>query len=168
LFIKNKFKFSRNIRSLKTITNDNVNIDNKDCGEIDFIIVDEQNNRLIVADSKYNKTRYEGVGYRTDYTNFTKYETQIQKKINWVQGNIGIVQTHFRKIYKNDNIYFENFNVIGMFLINTPTFYMYNSKYLVLTLNKVEDFLNNVDVNPMIKIQHKNSTYEYEYPYFTV
>ena len=134
---KNHLKFARNIKSLKTLTNNNINIDNAQCGEVDFIIIDEEHRRVIVAESKYNKAKYEGVGYRSDYSNFTKYEIQIEKKLTFVRQNIELVQTHFRRIYNSNEIEINDFDVVGAFFINTPTFYMYNSVYSVELDGKV-------------------------------
>lgn len=164
----NNLKFARNVKSLKTNTANNVNIDNHLCGEIDFIILDENKNQVIVADSKYNKARYEGVGYRTDYTNFkNKYETQLSKKIQWIKQNLQLVQSHFRKIYNKPEILIENYSVIGAFFINTPTFYMYNSEFIVITVSKFNKYLQDGIINEPINIENEGLNYEYIYPYFT-
>lgn len=165
----NNFKFARNVKSLKTSTANNVNIDNHLCGEIDFIILDESRNIVIVADSKYNKAKYEGVGYRTDYSNFiNKYETQLSKKIQWIEQNLLIVQSHFRKIYNSPELFIENYNVSGAFFINTPTFYMYNSKFMVVTIAKINQYLQDGIINEPINIEYEGLNYEYTYPYFTI
>ncbi|MFD1605850.1 hypothetical protein ACFSJW_04540 [Flavobacterium artemisiae] len=161
----NNLKFSRNITSLKTTTKNNYNIIDK-CGEIDFIIIDDQNKRIIVADSKYNKARYEGIGYRSDYTNFIKYESQIGKKIIWIKDNIDKIEIHFKKLYNDDNLKLNEFTVTGAFFINTPTFYMYNSKYSVATLNKIDNYLKNINITPDIRIIFEDKKYDYSYPYF--
>lgn len=168
-FLLNNYKFARNVKSLKTSSPNNVNIDNQLCGEIDFIILDEIRNVVIIADSKYNKSGYEGVGYRQDYSNFkNKYETQLKKKIEWIEQNLSIVQAHFRKIYNNPELLIMNYNVKGAFFINTPTFYMYNSQFMVVTVSKINQFLEDGRINEPINIEYEGLIYEYKYPYFTM
>lgn len=164
----NNFKFARNVKSLKTSTPNNFNINNHLCGEIDFIILNEKQNLVIVADSKYNKARYEGVGYRTDYSNFkNKYEPQLSKKVQWIEQNLPIVESHFRKTYNKPDFSIKNYSVIGVFFINTPTFYMYNSKFIVITVSKINQYLQDGNINKPINIEYEGLNYEYTYPYFS-
>ena len=167
-FNSNKILFARNIKSFKTLTNNNINIDNANCGEIDFIFIDEVRKEIVVADSKYNKARYEAVGYRQDFTNFVnKYEPQLQKKINWVTSNISVVNQHFIKIYNDKDIDFTSYKVIGMFLINTPTFYMFCSNYLAVDIENFEHHIKGRDVYPDITLQLEDGNQKvYKYPYF--
>jgi len=140
---KRGFHFVRNIKSFKRLEADNINIDNEVAGEIDFIIIDKTKNKIIVADSKYNKAKYEAVGFRTDNTNFiTKYEPKLKKKIDWVEDNKLIVQEHFKIIYNIDKFDITKYEVIGLFFINTPTFYMFNGTYKAITLNNLENYLS--------------------------
>lgn len=162
------FKFARNVKSLKTSTPNNINIDNSACGEIDFIILNEQKQEIVIADSKYNKARYEAIGYRADYTNFEKYELQLERKILWIEQNKETVQSHFRKIYNNQSIEIANFSVTGAFFINTPTFYMYNSKFNVVPVSKIHEYLEGIDINPPINITYDGIDYNFNYPYFTI
>jgi hypothetical protein len=139
---KKRFRYCRNIKSFKQASKTNVRIDNEVAGEIDLIVVNPRLKTVFVADSKYNRARYEGVGYRNDYTNFIKsYEPQLSKKINWVSNNLKILQEHLQIIYNSQLIDLTNFKVEGIFIINTPTFYMFNGKYKAITLRQIGDFL---------------------------
>ncbi|WP_418121715.1 hypothetical protein ACNFU2_11395 [Chryseobacterium sp. PTM-20240506] len=166
----NNILFARNIKSLKTSTNNNVNIDNSVCGEIDFIFIDEIRKEVIVADSKYNKARYEAVGFRQDFTNFVKkYEPQLQRKIDWINNNISILNQHFIKILNNSNIDFTTYNVKGMFLINTPTFYMFCSSYLTIAIENFERYIKGKSVYPDITMEFEPGQFKtYKYPYFKI
>jgi hypothetical protein len=140
---KRGFRYVRNIKSFKRMGTDNVNIDNEVAGEIDFIIIDSSTNKIIVADAKYNKAKYEAVGFRTDNTNFiTKYEPKLQKKIDWISANKLIVQEHFKIIYGINDFDLSSYEVIGLFFINTPTFYMFNGAYKAITLNQLDNYLS--------------------------
>jgi len=163
----NKNLLARNITSLKTSTNNHVNIVSS-CGEIDFIYVDEFRKEIVVADSKYNKARYEAVGYRQDFTNFTsQYEPKLQKKIDWVTKNISILNQHFAKIYNDSNIDISSYKVIGMFLINTPTFYMFCSNYLTIDIENFVHYVKGRNVYPDLTLPFEDGTQKiYTYPYF--
>ena len=143
ILIKRDLRYVRNIKSFKRLGADNINIDNKVAGEIDFIIIDNLAKKIIVADSKYNKAKYEAVGFRTDNTNFIRdYEPKLKKKIEWVYLNKFIVQEHFKIIYNIKDLDLSNYDVIGLFFINTPTFYMFNGAYKAITLNQLENYLS--------------------------
>lgn len=73
--------YTRNIKSFKQFSGDNLRIDNPTCGEIDYIVVNLSIKKIFIADSKYNRVRYEAVGFRMDYSNFIKtYESQLERK----------------------------------------------------------------------------------------
>ena len=167
--LKNRnLRFVRNIKSFKRPNTNNINIDNELAGEIDFIIIDSFRKRLIVADSKYNKAKYEAVGYRTDNTNFIdRYEPKLKKKIDWVYDNKQIVQDHFQIIYNLDKLDISDYKVIGLFFINTPTFYMFNGQYKAITLNHLDSYLSNDYEEFKIKYKNEEGVEELIYhPYF--
>jgi hypothetical protein len=84
--VKNKsLLYCRNIKTFKQPSKSNIRIDNELAGEIDLIVVNPTLKKVFVADAKYNRARYEVVGYRNDYTNFLKsYEPQLKKKVEWI------------------------------------------------------------------------------------
>lgn len=134
--------FVRNIKSFKQPNGDNVNINNGVAGEMDFIIINRRLKKIYVADSKYNRARYEVVGFRNDLANFeSQYEPKLFKKLNWVANNIQIVQNHFRIVYNMPQLDLMDYTVEGVFFINTPTFYMFNGNYQAVTLNNTRAYL---------------------------
>lgn len=165
---KRGLRFVRNIKSFKRPNQNNVNIDNSTAGEIDFIIIHSSVKKLIVADSKYNKAKYEAVGYRTDNTNFiTVYEPKLKKKIDWVFDIKSIVQEHFKIVYNIQDLDLSDYEVVGLFFINTPTFYMFNGRYKALTLSQLDVYLS--EDYKEIKIPYTNSggvEIVIEHPYF--
>lgn len=168
LLLINNIKYARNLKSFKTLSASNINIDNQICGEIDFIIIDSIRKEIIIADSKYNKARFESVGYRQDFTNFNKkYETQLSKKIEYISQNKEVVQIHFNKIFSNFNESILEYNVIGMFIINTPTFYMFCSPYLTIDKHNFEKYILGNEVYPEISLEYEqNKIVKFNYPYF--
>lgn len=164
--------FVRNIKSFKQPNGNNVNIDNQTAGEIDFIILNGKLKKIFVADSKYNRARYETVGFRNDLANFVSdYEPKLAKKLNWVKGNVQLVQNHFRIIYNQRDLNLEGFSVEGVFFINTPTFYMFNGNYNAITLNSLRSFITGRFENKKFiylnKDPNADNMYDIiEHPYF--
>lgn len=160
--------FCRNIKSFKLSKSDSINIDNELAGEIDFIIINKKNSIIYVADSKYNKAKYEAVGYRADYSNFLKsYEPQLSKKVNWINDNKEVLEKHLKIINNLTELDLSSFNVEGVFFINTPTFYMFNGKYKAITLNHIADYITGINVYK--EIAYKDSIQEIRtinHPYF--
>lgn len=62
----------------------------------------------------------------------------------------------------------DDFEVIGVFLINAPTLYMYNSSYKCYTIYDFERVLNNE--NPfnefVIYAEDRKKIYKFNHPYF--
>ncbi|MBS2212220.1 hypothetical protein KEM09_12450 [Carboxylicivirga mesophila] len=168
VLLKHGFKYCRNIKSFKRPNTHNLNIDNQLAGEIDFIIINEESRKIFVVDSKYNKARYEAVGYRTDYTNFIKsYERQLKRKIDWVSGNKEILQEHIKIMYNVADYEITEYDVEGLFFINTPTFYMFNGEYKAIPKNKIEVYLIGDYTLPVIEYQnHKGEKVQVQHPYF--
>ena len=170
ILLRLKIPFCRNVKSFKRPGQNNINIDNALAGEIDFIIINSNNQKIYVADSKYNKAKYEAVGYRTDNSNFIdKYEAQLLKKVKWINENKNIVQDHFNMIYIGHQIDLTEYTIEGLFFINTPTFYMFNGKYKALTIDKTEGYLNGTFDFPALKYSRDNHhDIVINHPYFNV
>lgn len=168
ILVEKKLLYCRNIKSFKQPRKDNINIDNQLAGEIDYIIVNRKSKLILVADSKYNKTRYEAVGYRTDTTHFIKkYEPQLERKITWISLNKDILQEHLKIIYNIVDLDILNYDVQGVFFINTPTFYMFNGKYKAITLAQTADYLDGKYAYPTVSYENENGEKSIiEHPYF--
>lgn len=148
--VKSKgFLYCRNIKSFKQVSKkSNINIDNEIAGEIDLIVVCPDQKIIYVADAKYNRARYEAVGYRMDYTQFINpdkphksYETKLTKKVAWVSKNMNVLREHLNIVYNKSDIDLHGAKVEGIFIINTPTFYMFNGQFKAITLKQFGDFI---------------------------
>lgn len=168
ILLEKELLYCRNIKSFKQPNSGNIRIDNELAGEIDYIVVNVELKKIFVADSKYNKTKYEAVGYRTDYSNFLKsYEPQLQKKINWISDNKNILQEHLKIVYKALKLDLSEFEVDGIFFINTPTFYMFNGKYKAITLKQIPDYLDGKYEYPTVFYENRNGEQSIiNHPYF--
>lgn len=170
--IKSKdFFYCRNIKTFKQPSGSNLRIDNALAGEIDFIIVNQELQRIFVADAKYNRARYEGVGFRNDYSNFLdSYEPQLKKKVDWIANNLTVLQEHLKIINNLAVLDLTSYEVEGIFLINTPTFYMFNGTYKAITLKQTSEFIDGKYEYPHLMISNEDGEDEYvmmvQHPYF--
>jgi hypothetical protein len=167
--IKSKqYYHCRNIKSFKQRSGPNIKIDNEQVGEIDFIAVNSDLKTIYVIEAKYNKVRYEAVGYRTDNTNFiNQYESKLKRKLIWLKDNVSVLQSHLQIINNTDKIDLTGYEVDAVFVINTPTFYMFNGDFKALTLNRFSDFMDGSYDYPRLLIEDSDEgAYYIQHPYF--
>jgi hypothetical protein len=108
-----------------------------------------------------------------DYKSFTKekngFNKKLEKKVEWIKSNIGIVQEHF-ELTKQITSTIRNFNVECFFVINTPTFYMYYSDLRIYTFHDVAKVLTDqyIDKQYSLVIEEEDGirTVMIKYPYF--
>jgi len=163
---KNNLIFSRSIKSL-TQKGDNVNIENATVGEIDFIIVNFETKTVFITEVKYNRARYEPVGFRNDYSNFKRtYEKKMTRKVKWIKENLSILSEHFSILNNLQNLDLSDFTIEGVFFINTPTFYMFNGDYEAITLKNISDYLIGKYDYPEFKIIEDKKEIIVKHPYF--
>lgn len=173
VLIEKGFLFCRNIKSFKQPSKSNIRIDNELAGEIDFIIINIDLKLVFVSEVKYNRARYDTISYRTDNSNFiNSYEPKLNKKVNWIKNNLVILQEHLKIIYNKQDISILDFNVHGVFLINTPTFYMFNGLFKAITLKQVGDYFEGKYDYPQLFITREEGNLEsfmmVRHPYFRV
>lgn len=169
IFIDNKFPYCRNIKSFKQKNGkSNVKIDIEGLGEIDFIILNKEKRIIFISDTKYNRARYDAVGYRTDYTNFREYEKKIEVKRDWLIDNLQVLQEHLEIMFHIDYCILD-YKIEAIFFINTPTFYMFNGKYKAITLIRIKEYIEGSWDYPTIKLRDNSNKrlLNYTYPYFS-
>jgi hypothetical protein len=167
---ENEIFFFRNITSFNDGKN-SVSINIASVGEIDFIWLDTKYNKIVVADCKYNRARYDMIAFSSDYTNFKdSYETKIANKVKWVDENRDVVYSHFERQFTGLNITIEQYEVEKLFIINTPTFYMYMNRVNTVCFFNLEEFILKGYMHPDIILRLKNgnkTTIKLKpYPYF--
>ena len=71
---------------------------------------------------------------KLDYYNFTSnsgnnqaYDIKLYKKVDWIKENLSLVEEHFKKKENISSLDLSKYLVEGIFVVNTPTFHMYNS-----------------------------------------
>ncbi|MBU3011105.1 hypothetical protein KO506_06805 [Polaribacter vadi] len=146
-----------------------INIE-KTIGDIDILFIDTQGKNIYVSECKHNRSRFDYNNWKRDYSNFkTKYESQLERKVNWAKLNKDIIENHFKLRDKNPvNLDLANFDIKGIFIINAPTIYMFNSPYKCYTIHDFELLLNNEIVfnDFQIYAEDRKKTYHIKHPYF--
>jgi hypothetical protein len=166
---QNKIPFFRNIKSFNDGKSaKSINI--AGVGEIDFIWLDAKRKRIVVTDCKYNRARYDMISFSADYTNFKdSYEKKISGKAKWVNDNSSLIYKHFQRQYPQLNIDIEEYSVEELFIINTPTLYMYLSRVKTVCFFNLEEFIKNNYTHPDLAIYiqdgHKIKIRIKPYPY---
>jgi hypothetical protein len=154
LLKENKIIYSRNIKYIKRRNNRNLNIDNSECGEIDFLIL--KDSTIYIADSKHLLARYDFNNWKNDFsafeTNKKNYNKTIARKIKFLSDKKELIQEHLEIENPGFNLDLTGYEIEGIFLINGSTFYMYNSTYKLLTVRDFELFLKGEFVYPTFHI----------------
>jgi len=138
---ENEIPFERNIKTLEYERNKYIKLVQKGLGEIDYIFINSENQTLYICECKNNRIRFDSCSWRRDYSNFEEsYEGQLGRKLAWAKDNVENIVKHFaRKFAKIPN--WEDLKVLGVFLINAPTLYMYDSPFMTLTLFNLKNLL---------------------------
>jgi hypothetical protein len=165
--------YDRNVKNIIHKTG-RTSIDVPDLGEIDFIILSENTQTVYVCDCKHLLGRYDIANQRNDYNAFTSgkkpYNETLERKIKWFESNLEIVNEHFQIKFDNPEIDISNYSVEGIFVINTPTFYMYNSKYRIYNIDKIQSVVLGKYIDPSFSVtideQDRTRFLNVEYPYF--
>jgi hypothetical protein len=141
-------------------------------GEMDLVWADPTRNTLVVADCKYNRARYDMLSFRSDYSTFVNsYEKKLNGKITWVKANLSLVCDHLMAKFPDLKIDPANLDVVGLFIINTPTFYMLNAPFVTVCFFQLEALIQNGYWPPAIAIEERVGTRTQirlkKYPYLT-
>jgi len=167
--------YQRSVKKLIT-KKQSYSLEVKDLGEIDFLIVSPHVNKVFVAECKHLQGRYDMVNQKEDYDHFTKdgkdkcYISRINLKTKWLKENKAILEEHLQLRFKEYNLSLEDYQIEGIFFINTPTFYMYNSDIRIYTFEQVLDVITGKHSDPVFSCtvdeEDRNISYSIKYPYF--
>lgn len=158
MLIENDIKYSRNITSLKKFNNRNLNLNHEDCGEIDFLIL--ANNTIYIAESKHLLARYDFNNWKNDFYKFetdkANFNKTIERKKSYLDDKKKLIEEHFQVEYQDKSIQLNDEELECIFLINNPTFYMYNSKHKIITIRDFDRFLEGQIIYPTFNINKVN------------
>lgn len=134
------------LRNKKSINNINLEKEKainpeKNVGEIDFIIVDINKNKVYVCDCKYIKTKYDFASFCVDKNSFNKengYDERLGYKLVWVK-------SHINDVAKEMNLDFEisTYTFEGLFITYTFVYYGLNSPYPIIPLKWLSNYFDN-------------------------
>lgn len=151
-------------------------ITGKGLGELDFLIICPASKKLLIAECKHLLGRYDMVNWKNDFDHFVtdgkapSYNTRLTNKLSWLSQNIEKVEEHFRLKYKTNDIDLRGYKVEGIFVINTPTFYMHNALYRIYTYHCFGDVLTGNHEDPVFDLLYETDEevimYQIKYPYF--
>lgn len=163
--------YDRNVKTLNH-KDGKTRIDRQGLGEVDFIVISKNTKCIYIIDCKHLMSRYDITNQRNDFNAFVEndksYNETMSKKLKWFESKKHLITEH---LLKEDNpLYKEakNYNIEGIFVINTPTLYMYKSKYRIYTVDQIKKvFLDNF-YDKEIEIPNKDGskTFKVGYPYF--
>lgn len=165
--------FQRDVKTINT-KKKSINIENPKCGQIDFLAINVNIKKIFIIENKHLLGRYDMASQKIDFYNFTSgkkpYNNIIKRKVKWVSENIKLIEEHFQSFVGNSQLSITDFNVEGIFFINTPTFYMYNSDYRIYTYHEVAKVLSGTYVDKTYTLVTIDDEYErtiwIRYPYF--
>ncbi len=166
--------YDRGLKKIHTKTK-SFSLLEKSLGEIDFLIISPSTQKVLVAECKHLLGRYDMVSWKQDFDKFTEdgpqgYNTRIASKVMWIVNHLPEVEEHFRIKYKDNSISLNNYEVEGVFVINTPTFYMYNAPYRIYTYHQFENVITGQHTDPVYSLLYETdqsiTTYWVKYPYF--
>ena len=164
-----KIPFEMDILRFKTYKKQFINID-KTVGDIDILFIDVNKKKIYVSECKHNRSRFDYNNWKRDYSNFKeKYESQLERKINWAESNKQTIQNHFKLRSETPiNLELAEYDIEGIFIINAPTIYMFNSPYKCYTIYDFGLLLNNQIVYNDFEIYTEDTkrTYHIKHPYF--
>lgn len=167
--------YQRSVKKLIT-KKQSYSLEIKDLGEIDFLIISPNVNKVFIAECKHLQGRYDMVNQKEDHDHFTKdgkdkcYDSRLNLKIKWLTENKAILEQHLQLRFKEPNLSLEDYQIEGVFFINTPTFYMYNSDLRIYTFEQVVDVITGKHTDPVFSCtvdeEDRNIFYSIKYPYF--
>ena len=167
--------YQRSVKKLIT-KKQSYSLEVKDLGEIDFLIVSTHVNKVFIAECKHLQGRYDMVNQKEDYDHFTKdgkdkcYITRLNLKTKWLTENKAILEEHLQLRFKDPNLSLKDYQIEGVFFINTPTFYMYNSELRIYTFEQVVDVITGKHTDTVFSCtvdeEDRNTFYSIKYPYF--
>jgi len=168
--------YHRNVKNLVTKNGTHSLLD-KDLGEIDFLIISNESRKVYVAECKHLVGRYDTVNQRNDHRPFlvddgkrVSYVTKLNRKVNWLKERMDIVEEHFQIKYNRSDLSIAEYEIEGIFFINTPTFLMFNADTRIYTHDQVTDLIAGKFIDPsfsyMVDSEEGSTYYNVKYPFF--
>jgi len=159
--------YDYNVKALIQSYKTSFNLEIKNLGEIDILVLDEEENKIWVIECKHNRSRFDTNNWRRDYTNFFQYEIKLKNKVIWCTNNKDKIRNHFLFKFKTD-LDLRKWDVEGIFVINAPTLYMYNGNFKTYTLTDFQKLMDGSYMETEFKFTNEKSgeVLHITHPYF--
>jgi hypothetical protein len=130
----------------------------------------------LITDCKHLVSRYDVANQKNDYNAFVKgsnktksYNETMQNKVKWFSSQKKLLQEHFT--FKDGlTTDLTDYEVEGIFVLNTPTLYMFNSDFRIYLLNDIKAVMDGsyTDTEFIIHVENEDSValIKVPYPYF--
>ncbi|MBO9561149.1 MAG: hypothetical protein J7621_00185 [Niastella sp.] len=174
ILIGERLQFDRGVKKLVTVKK-SYTLMKKGVGEIDFIIICPAIKKILVTECKHLLGRYDMVNWKNDYDHFIGdgknegYNARIRGKVDWISQHKEVLEEHFKLKYKATTLSLKEFTIEGIFVINTPTFYMYNSVFRIYTFHRLKEVITGEYTDPKFSMWvdggDYTTTYFIKYPY---
>ncbi|RZM12045.1 MAG: hypothetical protein EOO88_46110 [Pedobacter sp.] len=127
-------------------------------------------------DCKHLTTRYDTPNQKNDFNNFTQgskkrksYNETMSNKVTWFRQHLAILSSYVEKL-TNGATTITGYKIEGIFLINTPTLYMYNSEFRIYCISDLKAVVEGtyLDKTFLVHIYGEDQVkmLKIEYPYF--
>lgn len=112
--------------------------------ELDIIVISTSLKTVYVCECKYFKGRFDTPNQLNDFNNLTiKYFEKLETKIKIVKDKIKGIEEHFKTKNTRFNYCIKSFSIVGLFILNTPTFYQYlETPFKIISLSEVDNFFS--------------------------
>ena len=101
-------------------------------------------------------------------SNNTAYDKRMEMKLDWLSKNRKELIHHF--LSKEEKIDITNYDIEGVFILSTPTVYMYNSRYRIYLIGELEDLIRgnykDPEIDYSIEKNGKELKEKIKYPFF--
>ena len=125
-----------------------------------------------MVDCKHLQSKFDMMSQRKDYSNFVKakkgYNQQIENKLNFIAQKLNELGQHIKNKMGKDIEGISEYGIEGCFVVNTPTFYMYNSVFRIYTVDNALEYMlgKKQDKTFRFHFEEKGVHFDVDYPYF--
>jgi hypothetical protein len=158
LFKGNEILFDQNVSSFKKWSSRNLSFRDQP-GEIDFLFL--YKHKIYVLECKNQMPRFDLNNFRHDFEYFSKssdaHDAKLAKKTAFVLKNLKAVEEHFQVLQNDRDFHLPTSEVEGIYVLNTPTFTMFNNTHQVFGLPQFLKYITTgLLLDKIVETNHAN------------
>lgn len=162
--------YDRNIESLLDKSGQGENLVHDKCGEIDFLIV--VGKTILLTDAKYLLDKHDMNNWKGDQNKFVSdknnYNDKIARKKVYLEERKKRLIEHIEFKTGQTLLESDEYSIECLFIVNTPTFYMYNSRFEIICIAELERKLKGDNIYKPIVFEKDGYRHTIIHPYFTL